>query len=450
MYLTGKISNLMYTKKDNEFIAWYPPNLKKEDVESVWKPKNAAYYVHIPFCTAICDYCGFSVEKVKDANIAEYLECLKNEIKIYASKNRLANHRFICGHFGGGTPSVLDAKDLISIKDLIANEFEVDKDSEITVEINPISFTFDKAKEYFDAGINRISFGIQSFNNKTLKTIGRPHRSNDVYETIGIINSVGWTNFSIDLIYGVPGQSFEELEDDLKKAIESGASHISCFRLEIIPFTVLKLKEATNLLPLRKSIEELNEMDDIVSTFLKANGFNQYGAFNFAKPGYESIHNDIAFRAPQGEYIGFGNSSYSFINNYIYCNYADLENYEKQVRLNNEPISFAKKVTTYELMSRYFVLGIKFFKVPRIPFIQIFGFEPEKIFGEIFEKLSKNDLLILKDDHYCLTESGLHYVNNICKEFYVEESKGVGQFIQFVPNLTSKQISFYSNKFNEK
>jgi oxygen-independent coproporphyrinogen-3 oxidase len=436
----------MFSKKDNEFIAWYPPNLNKEDVADVWKPKDAAYYIHIPFCTAICDYCGFSVEKAKNANIAEYVKYLKKEIKLYASKKSLSNHRFICGHFGGGTPSVLSGRDLISINELIAKEFNVSKDAEITVEVNPISFTLDKAQDYKNAGINRISFGVQSFNNKILKTIGRPHGVNDVDETIKIIKTVGWDNFSLDLMYGVPGQTIEELKHDLAKAVESGASHISCFRLEIIPFTVLKLKEATNMLPPRKSIEELNEMDDLVSSFFIANGYNHYGAFNFAKSGFESVHNDIAFKAPQGDYIGFGNSSYSFINNHIYCNFADLENYQSYIQQNKEPISFAKKLTAKEIMSRYFVLGIKFFKVPRNPFIQNFGFTPEEIFGDILQKLSENNLLVLTNDIYCLTQKGLHYVNNICKEFYVEESKGAQQFIQFVPTLSTQQIDFYASK----
>ena len=434
----------LFSKKDNEFIAWYPNALSGDAAAGVWEPREAGYYVHIPFCTAICDYCGFAVERAKGASTEGYLHALALEIERYAHSGRLANHRFVCGHFGGGTPSVLAADDLLSIKRLIDTRFAVNADAEVTVEVNPISFSLDKALAYRDAGVNRISFGAQSFCDETLKTIGRPNRARDVEETVKAIHDAGWDNYSLDIIYGVPGQTPNKVQADLARAADTGATHISCFRLDIIPFTALKLREAAGLLPQRVEEGALNEMDDLVTTTLTGLGYREYGAFNFARPGYESVHNRVAFIAPQGEYIGFGNSSYSFINNHVYCNFADLPSYEGAVAAGRDPIAFAKEVNGLEAMSRYFVLGVKFFRVPRQPFISRFGQDPEHVFGEVLRRLIAAEMLARDGDDYVLTRRGRHYVNNVCKEFYVGANKGKRQHMQFVPTLTPDQILRYA------
>ena len=438
------MSELPYAYKDNEFVAWYPLALSAADVEQVWAPHRTGYYVHIPFCTAICDYCGFAVEKTKAGGMASYLDALKREIERYASKNRLANHQFVCGHFGGGTPSVIDAEALISIKSLIDSNFEVIPNAEVTVEVNPISFTRHKAEIYKMGGVNRISFGLQSFNNRTLQTIGRPHRASDIAKTLGIICDVGYENFSLDLIYGVPGQTIDELRDDLLRAVDTGAAHISCFRLEIIPLTVLKLREAAYLLPPRLSSDTLNEMDDVVQSVLTESGYRGYGAFNFARSGFESVHNQIAFVAPQGEYIGFGNSSFSFINGQVYCNIAELDRYKEAVDVGRDPIALAAPVTSLDMMSRFFILGLKFFRVSRAAFHQQFGLDPEDVFLSVLNELREKGLVIRDAEDYVLTALGRRYVNNVVKEFFAGPSKGKGQHQQFVSNLSVQQIERYA------
>jgi oxygen-independent coproporphyrinogen-3 oxidase len=433
-----------YSNKDNEFIAWYPLGLTTAHSQNVWQRKRSGYYVHIPFCTAICDYCGFAVEKLKGGGVRRYLSALRSEIERYARSGRLSNYDFVCGHFGGGTPSAIDAGDLMAVKALIDESFNVQADAEITVEVNPISFTLEKARAYKSAGVNRISFGVQSFNDTMLATIGRPHRAKDVHETLSVIHEVGWDNYSIDLIYGIPGQTLEDLREDLARAVEIAPAHISSFRLEIIPLTVLKLREAAHLLPDRIPISLLNEMDDLVSTMLTKSGYVGYGAFNFARPGFESVHNSVAFMAPQGEYVGFGNSAYSFINGYIYCNHADLDSYEEAVSAGQDPIALATPVNTLELMSRFFVLGLKFFRVSRVHFERQFGIQAEQIFGDLLSELNAEGLLVVDGDDYVLTPKGRRYVNNVVKEFFVGENRGRRQYHQFVSNLTMEQIMRFS------
>jgi oxygen-independent coproporphyrinogen-3 oxidase len=437
------MSNEMYKQKDNEFIAWYPNALTAERAATAWKPRRAAFYVHIPFCTAICDYCGFSVEKAKGAPTERYLDALRREIERYAQAGRLANHRFECGHFGGGTPSVLEASQLLSIKKLLDKSLNIAPDAEITAEVNPISFTMEKAQAYYDGGINRISFGLQSFNDRILKVLGRPHRVSDSQEIIKIIQKVGWKNYSLDIIYGVHGQTLEELREDLERAADTGSTHISCFRLQVVPYTALKLREASGELPEQLSLELLNEMDQMVVSVLAEKGYRQYGVFDYAKPGYETVHNAIAFASPQADYIGFGNSAYSFFNNHVFVNHASREAYEKAIDEGKDPIAFAKEATALELMSRYFVLGVKFLRVPRAPFISQFGLEPETIFGPVLERLVNGGMLRREGDDYLLTSRGQYYVNNVSKEFYVGENVGKRQYLQFVSNLSPKQMGEY-------
>jgi oxygen-independent coproporphyrinogen-3 oxidase len=434
----------MFETKDNEFVAWYPNRLDAEGAERLRQPRPAGYYVHIPFCTAVCDYCGFAIQRLKEGGVREYLAALRTEIDRYADSGRLGRLRFECGHFGGGTPSAIDGDDLMAIKRLIDARFDVVAGAEVTVEVNPISFTREKAQAYVEAGVNRISFGVQSFDDETLKVIGRPHRSRDVHATLSILRELAVQNISLDLMYGCPGQTLAQLGADLDRACDTGAVHISAFRLEIIPFTELKLREGAGLLPPRLPRPFLDDMDDMVSERLRAAGYREYGAFNYAKPGFESVHNRIAFMAPQGEYVGFGNGAYSYFDGAVYCNQADVPAYTELVANGKDPVVFAKTATALELMSRYFVLGLKFLSVPRQPFVERFGLEPERIFPDVLARLIGAGYLSDGDDAYSLTALGRKYVNNVVKEFFVGENRGERQHLQFVPTLTAETVLRYA------
>jgi oxygen-independent coproporphyrinogen-3 oxidase len=424
-----------WAKKDNEFVAWYPLLLTPDAAAGVWKPKPAGYYVHIPFCTAICDYCGFAVQKLKNADTGRYVTALRNEITRYADAGRLSQHEFICGHFGGGTPSTIPPEQLVGIKRLLDERALVRAGAEITVEVNPISFTGEHARMFADNGINRISVGVQSFDNETLRTIGRPHRAGDVDKVIDDIHGAGVTNFSLDIMYGVPGQRAESLRADLDRVAASGATHVSCFRLEIIPTTNLRRREEAGKIPERLGEAQLNEFDELIRSTLDGHGYRQYGAFNFAKPGYESVHNDVAFGAPQSDYIGFGNSAYSYFNDYIYANQLSVPHYIAAVEAGTDPIWMARKATGLEQMSRYFVLGVKLERVPRRGFIEEFGVAPEEIFGAVIDDLAERGMMRRDGDDYVLTDQGSRYVNNVCKAFYVGDNRGRSQYAKFIPTV---------------
>ena len=260
-----------FPQKINEFVTWKLLGPSAERVGEVWRPKRARYYVHIPYCTAICDYCGFAVEKVKGPPTGAYIEALETEIQRYVRAGRLNRHQFVRRRLRWrARPRRSQPRTSFPLRRQSTEACDVVEDAEVTVEGNPISFTLEMVQIYGPARVNRIRFGVQSFDNRMLSINGRRHRSADFEATLEVISGscAGFTNHSIDLIYGVPGQELDGLKEDLERAADSGATHISCFRLEIIPLTALKLREAANLLPPRQSIEMLNEMDKVVSRTL--------------------------------------------------------------------------------------------------------------------------------------------------------------------------------------
>jgi oxygen-independent coproporphyrinogen-3 oxidase len=326
----------------------------------------------------------------------------------------------------------------------------IESAAEVTIEVNPISATEAKLESYLRDGFNRLSVGIQSFNDPQLKVMGRPHRQSDVESLLSIIAKQKWINWSVDIMFGIPGQTLKDVEGDIRRLIEIAPPHISCFRLEVIPFTVLKLREFAGLLPQRLSEQTLLEMQELITCLLESAGYRHYGAFNYALPGFESVHNKIAFTAPQGEYIGFGNSAYSYINDAIYCNHADIDAYTSAVVSAGNGIVLSKAVSSREKMSRYFVLGLKFFEVSRSRFIDIFGIDPAYHFGDALTKLASEDLIDIQGDIYTLTKKGKYYVNNVCKEFYTDENKNRSQFPQFAPTITRKQVEKYASLASQK
>lgn len=435
-----------FASRDNEFIAWYPCALKPAG-ESIWSPLPSTYYVHIPFCEAICDYCGFSVSKLKTSHVDAYIDHVLLEFQMYADAGLLSNRTFEVGAFGGGTPSTLAPEQFLKIASRLHGLLRMSAHAEVTVEANPLSLTRDKLESYKSVGVNRLSLGVQSFNEKALHTIGRPHRLKDIERSLQLLRQSQIKNFSLDLMYGIPGQSLDDLVCDLRKAADTGATHLSCFRLEIIPFTRLSLRRGAGLLPQGPTASEEREIEDAVTDTLRQLGFNRYGAFNYAKPGYESRHNALIFSPPQRDFFGFGNSAFSFVGNLSYCNFTSIEDYCCAIDEGRFPVSHARRATTLEMMSRFFVLGLKMDGVRRCDFVAMHGLQPEAVFGNVISRLTDEGFLKTVNDVFSLTEEGRHYVNNVCKEFYVLENVGHSQHgFSFQPTIDVRDVEFFRRK----
>ena len=268
-------------------------------------------YIHIPFCKSKCKYCSFisfPELELKD----DYLKALEKEIK-----HNYKDEKLNTLYFGGGTPSILTNDEFAKL----INLFNINEQTEVTAELNPENITVDYLTGIMKSGINRLSFGCQTFNDKILKQIGRRHNSNDVINAVKIAQNCGFKNISIDFIYGLPNQTIEDFEKDLQKAIMLGIQHISLYGL--------KIDEGCYFY--QNMPENLPDEDIQADMYLKAieiltaNNFIHYEISNFAKKGYESKHNLNYW--DNNNYYGFGVAAHGYIDSHRYSNKSSIKNY---------------------------------------------------------------------------------------------------------------------------
>ena len=268
--------------------------------------KNIGIYVHIPFCVHKCDYCDFISYENKQDKIGEYVSSLIKEIKEVSSLNNEDQQKgkdegiiVKTIYIGGGTPSYLESKHIGDIIKTIKTSFRIDKNSEITIEVNPGTVTQEKLKDYAEFGINRISIGIQSTNNERLKEIGRIHTWEQAQNTY-LIAQKYFSNKNIDLMIGLPGQDLEDVKESIKNVLELNPEHISIYSLIVEEGTKIGNKIERGIINLPKEVEE-RQMYWYVKQELEKNGYIHYEISNFAKPRFESRHNLDCWE--QKEYI---------------------------------------------------------------------------------------------------------------------------------------------------
>ncbi len=264
-------------------------------------------YIHVPFCRAKCIYCGFYSEVNFDLH-DRYVSSLIKEMELYSKRFR--NRTFSTIYIGGGTPSLLNSRQIGRIFEVLRQNFQFEDQVEIAIEANPESVTPEIVKGWKDLGINRVSLGVQSAHDDELKFLGRIHDVAMAEQAIRIIENGGISNFNIDLIFGIPGQTVEKFKESIEWAVSHGAKHISTYSLTVEKGTILhKLLENGKVkLP---GEEEFREMYRIREEVLSRYGFKRYEISNFALPGFESRHNRIYWF--HGEYLGLGPSAASFV-----------------------------------------------------------------------------------------------------------------------------------------
>ena len=258
-------------------------------------------YIHWPFCKSLCPYCDFNSMIQSGENMPTMLQAYLAEIKWHAEKLK-NTHMVKTIFFGGGTPSLMNENEVESILKTIHDLFSVSENPEITLEANPTSFEIEKFKDFKLAGINRISIGVQSFNDDSLSQIGRKHSSNEAKKAIeNGMNIFG--NVSFDLMFGLPNQTIDMLGDDLKTAMQFNSQHISIYNLTIEKGTEFFIKNKNKLLNLPKP-DTIDQMDDLIKNELYKNSFARYEVSNYSKKDFESKHNIAYWKIK--DYIGIG------------------------------------------------------------------------------------------------------------------------------------------------
>ena len=376
-----------------------------------------ALYIHIPFCTNKCHYCDFTSYVLKGQPVDEYLDALEMEMRRTVAQWPPAEIDTV--FVGGGTPTVLTPPQMERFLKAVCTYFPLAPNAEFTMEANPGTTDSDKLAAMKAGGVNRISFGVQSFDNGLLERIGRIHSVDDVYRSIENARAAGFTNLSIDLMFGLPGQTVELLRDSVNRAMELGLPHYSIYSLKVEENTLFHKLYERNELPLPPEEEEFN-MFILLMDMLKENGYEHYEISNFAKPGYESRHNSTYWR--NEPYYGLGAGAHGYVNRMRHVNLKGITPYieaaaQKLPRLETALVPEA------EAMEDLMMVGLRLLAgVPASRFSNQFaGQTLEEKFGGVIRNLMNDGLLEVEktenDTIYRLTDKGVLLGNEVFGSF---------------------------------
>ena len=365
-------------------------------------------YIHIPFCIRKCDYCDFLSGPSDPGKRAAYVQALLKEIQaVKEGRGRSVSSIFI----GGGTPSVLDERLLGDILREIRNRFKMEEDAEITIEVNPGTANIGKLQAYREMGINRLSIGLQSPEDRELKILGRIHNYGQFLETYQEARTVGFDNINIDLMSAIPDQTYEGWVKNLRTVAELEPEHISAYSLiveEGTPFAARKLN-------LPDEDTEYN-MYEATAQILKKYGFEQYEISNYARKGRECRHN-VGYWTRQ-DYLGFGLGASSLYGKERFANTADMKKYLENSKNPEKIREKEPSLTREDEMAEFMFLGLRMTKgISKADFQRCFGCTIESVYGEVLEKYESMEMLLEKDGRIFLSREGIHVSNSIMAEF---------------------------------
>lgn len=375
--------------------------------------KKFGLYVHIPFCKQKCYYCDFPSFAGQEACQEEYLDALLAEIREMGS--RYADRCVDTIFFGGGTPSVLPGDALPRILKEIGRSFTVTADVEISAEANPGTVDAAKLVKWRASGINRISFGVQSFHNELLRAIGRIHTAEEAREAIGAARKVGFDNINLDLIYGLPSQTVEMLTHDIEEVIALGVQHLSVYGLIVEEDTALErmIDDGRAVLP---SDEEEEAMYDYVTTRLEELGYHRYEISNYARGGRECRHNLKYWRFD--DYLGLGSASHSFVGGRRFANERIPTDYIRRMRSEHNARITEDVETEEQLRGEYIFLALRTtVGVDTADFARTFGAEFWTLYGNIIERMCQEGLVEQEGQYVRLTKLGMKYGNRVFAHF---------------------------------
>ena len=361
-------------------------------------------YIHIPFCVKKCAYCDFLSFAACEEYFDVYISALLREMEKYRGTD--ADTVFI----GGGTPSVLSYKQIERVCDGVNRNFKLSQSLEWTMEINPGTITEEKMHAMKNGGINRVSVGVQSFNDNELEAVGRIHNSTTAYDTVTALYNEGFSNISIDLMESLPYQTTDSFKHSLDVAMSLPISHISVYSLIIEEGTPIKEKYDNGIYALPDEDSD-RVLYKYTGKYLKQNGFSRYEISNYAKTGFESKHNLKYWNCD--EYIGIGLGAHSYIDDVRSYNTSVLDEYISGITTVDASI-----LTKHDKMGEFMMLGLRKTEgIDKNEFYRRFSVYPDMIWKNQLDKFIGLKLMKEKNGMYSLTERGLDISNSIMCEF---------------------------------
>jgi putative oxygen-independent coproporphyrinogen III oxidase len=417
----------LFKERDSICVSHYPVPVSQHEESEVrslmeleqvnTKDTPTALYLHIPFCDATCSFCPFNRYLKRQDQVDDYLAAVRKEIDRYAATPFGGSITVSSINLGGGTPSCLSTEELTGILQYMKQAFHVEEDAMIFIEGNPRNFTADKLEALSLQGLNRISVGVQTFQEELAGLLGLYHSVEDSFELVKNARSCGIDNIGIDLMYNLPGQTLDQWRADILTSIEQEIDHICVISFCVVPHTQIASRIADGKIPGIGDVYREIELYTIAKEMLLEAGYVQYSVIDFAKPGKTDRHATLYF-SEQAHMIGIGAAAFGIINGYMYINSGNLNEYMTRVQDGLLPVNCGEKADELELAHGAMAKGLRMLSVNRAEFVRMFGQEPEQLFPDTIERLVQDGLLIQDAEGIRLTDDGIIWGNNVSKQFF--------------------------------
>jgi len=376
--------------------------------------KTSGIYIHIPFCAAKCIYCDFYSVADQDDRIDDFVNSLIFEID--RCDINVTNWKFDTIFIGGGTPSLLSAKQLERIISALQKKYDLADIIEFTVEANPGEALYEKLKDFHSFGVNRLSMGVQSFKSNLLQFLSRIHTAEDAMRTFESARKVGFDNINCDLIYNIPNQSLDDWKDDLNQLIELNPEHISAYSLTVENGTPLHglVRNKTIQMP---NDEKHLQFNSTVFELLSKNDFIQYEISNYSKLNKECFHNLHYW--DNDTYLGFGPSAHSFDGNKRWNNYSNLEKYVSLLNGENSPIENFDEITEVDKINEIIGFGLRMtkgFELSHIPDDKLEMFK--SLLSDV--KMKYPDMIFEDENRIKLNQNGMQFADAIAVDLFLD------------------------------
>jgi len=361
-------------------------------------------YIHVPFCRTRCGFCAFYLRIHREDWAQAYIEALTREIRLHAAHNSLGDRLPETLYFGGGTPTTLQPQQLIDILTVVRDSFGLAEQAEITVEAHPDTVTEEGLRTLRRAGFNRISFGLQSTDERELTQIGRPSAKGTIAHVVDQARAAGLTNVNLDLIYGLPGQTLESWRASLDEAIRLDPTHLSCYALTIEEKTHLQVSlRRGDLLEPDQALQ--NAMEDDAASLLAASGFARYEISNYCRASYACRHNLLYWQG--SEYLGLGPSAHSYLNGCRFGNVEDLTVYQDRLAAGRLATAEHEQLSPAQRRREALVFGLRL-----IDGVPLDGSSADQ-WNDKLARLEQDGLIELEASRIRLTQLGRRFADQV-------------------------------------
>jgi len=413
-----QLQTLCRSEREPESLQYFLNTLNSENT----RDDEKAAYIHVPFCDSICTFCYFPKTLKKGGEVENYLRALKLEIEMYAKTRYISTSKFGALYFGGGTPTSLSSEQLTDLLLCCKESFNFSENAEITVEGSTFNSDEKKLKKILEKGANRLSFGVQTFNDSTRKLLNLQDDASHVIHVIKTACELGCDNVDIDLMCNLPGQTIKDWKKDLQTAIDLEVKSVCIYELTVHPNTKLAKQLQTGEIPPIGSVDfEIDMYLEAVDTLTEADYKQQHITY-FTLPKSDHKYVRISIK---DDCVGMGSGSAGNIEKYTYSNNRSLDKYIEIINNGKFPIGSGLILSKKTEMEKFMVRGMSLLSINKGEFSRRFGKVPEDVFTDTIAKLKRKGLITVDKQEIKLTRMGRVWGFNVCAEFLPKEYKEI-------------------------